>query len=141
MSGAESRCARQSQSRLYFGAENVVGGDGTNQTFEDELADGLEFHQMLDGGNHAGADEDLAVRRLGAEPGAEVGDPADRSVVGAALEPDPAEGRVALGDANPEAELGGRACATRAESSAIARASRSPSAPRAPTGPGRAADR
>ena len=43
--------------------------------------------------------------RLRAEPGGEVRDAADRGVVGSALEPDPAERGVALGDADPEAEV------------------------------------
>ena len=57
------------------------------------------------GGEHAFGDEDLPRVGVSAQAGGEVGDTADRGVVVAPLETDPAQGRVALRDPDAEREV------------------------------------
>ena len=54
---------------------------------------------------HAVGDQYLPGPGIGAQPGGEIRDTADRGVVEAALEADPAEGRKALGDTDSQGEV------------------------------------
>ncbi len=60
---------------------------------------------VLDGREHAVGDQYLPGAGVGAQPRGEIGDAADRRVVEAALETDPAERREALGDPDSQREI------------------------------------
>src|SRR5439155_1695217 len=75
------------------------------EALELERADLLGRHEVVHGGVDALADEDLARRRLGAEPEGEVGDAADGRVVAPALEANRTDRRVALRDPHAEVEI------------------------------------
>src|SRR5437870_5763670 len=85
-------------------AQHVVGGHGAVEALEPELADRLDFREVLHRRQHALSDEDLARLRLAAEARREIGHSADRPVVQTPLEADRADRRVALGDADAEVE-------------------------------------
>src|SRR6185503_2354779 len=84
---------------------DVVGADRPTEAVQLELPGGRVHDELLDAGQHALADEDLP--RLGGrtQAGGEVDDGAERRVLLAALQADPSERRVALRDADPEAEV------------------------------------
>src|SRR5688572_17945017 len=82
--------------------EDVVDADGLEEAFQLEVADQLGLDQRLDSGVDRLGDQHLAVAGLGADAGRTVCDRADRGIVVATLEPNPADVRVALVDAEPE---------------------------------------
>ena len=82
-----------------------VGRDGSGHALELELTGRLDLDQVLDGGVGPLAEQDLAGLRLAAQAGGEDDRVADRGVVVATFEADPAERRVAGRDADPETEL------------------------------------
>src|SRR5213076_2082124 len=84
---------------------DVVDGNGLAQSLERQIADLFELYRVLDGTSGATGNQDLPVLRLGAKPGRQIGDRADRGVVHALGKADLAQGRVALGDADAKAEI------------------------------------
>src|SRR5262245_50525566 len=82
--------------------EEAERGDGAEEALEAEAADFLHLELPLEDARHAGGDEDLAALGLPAQARGEIGHGADGAIVPAALEPDGADRRVALGD--PDAE-------------------------------------
>ena len=80
----------------------LVGGDRTAETFELDLTDRLGVDNVFDLGEHTLADQDLPRRRISAEPGREVSDRPERTVVVAAFEANPAQRGIAGRDADAE---------------------------------------
>ena len=75
--------------------DDVVGRDRAGDALELELAGRLHVDHVLDGRVGPLAEQDLAGLGLGAQAGGEDDGVADRGVVIAAFEADPAERRVA----------------------------------------------
>src|SRR5262245_16294302 len=86
-------------------AQDVETRDGSLESLECQLAHWFALDEVLDGAEQALGDEDLATLGLAAQSGSQIGDGPDGAVVAAPLEPDGAEGGVALRDPHPEAEI------------------------------------
>ena len=80
-------------------------GHGPVEAAQVERPHLVEFDRLGDAAGNALRHQDLAAARLAAQARRQVGHGADRAVVEAALEADRAERRVALRDADAEAEL------------------------------------
>jgi hypothetical protein len=85
---------------------DLVRRDRPTEPFQIELPDGSCVDRPLHGAEDALTDQGLACLGHGAEPGGEVRDRPERSVVMTTLEADPAACRVPRLDTDPEAELG-----------------------------------
>ena len=109
--GASLACARRSGSDGRHGPDALLHSDdvecldGLQEALEGQGPDRLEVDRILGGAGHARRDQDLARLGLAAQARRQVRDRADGAVVPAALEADGADGRVALGDADAEAEV------------------------------------
>ncbi len=71
--------------RAGLRSNRVEGKDGLEKALERKLANLPELDQLFEDARHARGHEDLVALGLGAEPGGEVGNGADRTVVPAAL--------------------------------------------------------
>src|SRR5262245_2960128 len=78
--------------------------NGAVEAFEGEFPEGLYVDVRLDLGEDTWRDEDLLVLCLSTEARSKISCRADRAVVEPLLETDCADGGIATGDANPEAE-------------------------------------
>jgi hypothetical protein len=68
------------------------------QTFERQVASGLNRCSVPERRSHFAIDENMTVSRLRAKPSREIHDRADRAIVAAALEADRAERRISVSD-------------------------------------------
>ena len=84
---------------------DVVDGNGLAQSLERQIADFFELYRVLDGTSGATGNQDLPVLRLGAKPGRQIGDRADRGVVHTLGKADLPQRRIPLRDADAKAEV------------------------------------
>src|SRR5207248_545523 len=94
---------RRPSARALPQSPNVERRDRPVQSFQCQLAGGFDLGEGLDRALNLAVHQDLSVARLATQPSRKIHDGADRRVVEPALEPDRAQRRVALGNANPEA--------------------------------------
>src|SRR3989304_10383171 len=90
---------------LRFQAQDVVGGDGTVEALQRQLADGLGLDQLFNLRVDTLTNEDLPIPGIVAQASGEVGDCADHPVLPSSLEADGAHGGVAMCNSDPEAQL------------------------------------
>ena len=86
--------------------DHVVDGDRPREPLQLQFALGDRVDAVLDRVEDRGADKDLTGRSPRAQPGGEIGDAPERTVVVSALEPDPGKGGVPRGDADAESRMG-----------------------------------
>src|SRR5437762_14031676 len=84
---------------------HVINGRSLAQALQCDLADLLQLRVIFDRNSDTATDQYLPVLGLVAQPRREIADRADGGVVHALGEPDLSQGRVALRDANAEAEV------------------------------------
>jgi hypothetical protein len=97
--------AEADSSAGLFQSVHVVGSDRAIEAFECQRSYRLGLSQIPNRHQHARGDEDLTWAGRAAETGGEVRHRADCPVVPVPLEPDGADGGVALGDPYPEVEI------------------------------------
>src|SRR5882757_3067576 len=99
----------QNSHRFYAHAAakalDIDDGHRPPDALQRDLADAFAVDKGHHGGVHLAVDEDLAVARFAAKPRGEIDHRSDRRIVEAALEADAAQGGVAMGDADAEADL------------------------------------
>ena len=88
-----------------FDCVDVVDSDRPTESLGLHVADYLGDGHVLDGGENAVGDQHLPGPGVRAQARGQIGDAADRGVVEAAFEADPAERRVTLGDPMPESQI------------------------------------
>jgi hypothetical protein len=81
---------------------NMGSGCPNEKALQRERSHVLEVDDLLEDARHPGRHEDLPAPCLSTQARRQVGDGADGAVVPAVLEPDGADGGIALGD--PDAE-------------------------------------
>jgi hypothetical protein len=84
---------------------NVAAGNWSVESFEREFAHRLGIGHRFDRRPDLGIDENLSIARFPAEPGSEIDDGTDRRIIVSPFETDPAERRISVRNADPEAEL------------------------------------
>src|SRR6516162_2479381 len=86
-------------------AEDVVCADGTVQSFQGQLTDRLDLEEIGGGGQQALRDQYLSGLGLAAQASGEIRHRTDGPVIPATLEPDRANRRISLCDADAELEF------------------------------------